>query len=97
MPAASGGARALTAVDVDHDGDLDVVIGDRVQLLRNNGNGAFSDITADAGLSAGAPVRAIVATDFDDRRDVDLLVLADGRAPALYRNLRDGRVPRCRR
>ena len=29
-------------------------------------------------------------TDFDNRRDVDLLVVRDDAPPALYQNLRDG-------
>jgi tetratricopeptide (TPR) repeat protein len=92
LPPAIAAARALAILDIDHDGDLDLVIGDRVQVLRNNTNGTFNDATADAQIvGSGAPVQAIVATDFDDRRDIDLLVLAGGQAPMLYRNLRDGR------
>ena len=92
LPPATGRPRALACVDIDHDGDLDVVIGNRLQLLRNNGNNTFSDTTSEAGLQdPGVPVQAIVPTDFDDRRDIDLLVVADGAPPVLYRNLRDGR------
>jgi tetratricopeptide (TPR) repeat protein len=81
-------ARAASFVDADHDGDLDLLAG--AQLLRNNGNGRFEDVTAQAQLGAlGSPV-AIVATDFDNRRDVDLLVVRAGAAPALFSNLRDG-------
>lgn len=60
-------------------------------LLRNNGNGTFTDITAAAHLTGptGHAV-AIAPTDYDNRRDVDLLILhAEGR-PALFRNMRDG-------
>jgi tetratricopeptide (TPR) repeat protein len=90
-------------VDVDHDGDLDIFIaggarstdgGDRPapnQLLRNNGNGTFADITSAAGLLDGE-VRgiAIVPTDFDDRRDIDLMVLGASSRPRLFKNMRDG-------
>ncbi|MGH9902246.1 MAG: CRTAC1 family protein, partial [Pyrinomonadaceae bacterium] len=61
-------------------------------LLRNNGDGKFTDITSAAkvaGSAAGHAV-AVVPTDYDNRRDVDLLVVNYGAAPALYRNLRDG-------
>ena len=89
---ATAGARCAAFVDVDHDGDLDIVTAGRaVQLLRNNGNGGFTDITADAGLATapGAAV-AIAPADFDNRRDIDVLFVGPGAAPALYRNMRDG-------
>jgi Tfp pilus assembly protein PilF len=61
------------------------------QLLRNNGNGRFSDATAEAHLAgAGEHTVAIVPTDYDNRRDVDLLVVGHDDRPALFSNLRDG-------
>jgi Flp pilus assembly protein TadD len=91
-------------VDVDHDGDLDIVLagasGD--VLLRNNGDGTFTDTTTSANLAqtqtqgqaepqaqAGHGI-AIVPTDYDNRRDIDLLFLYGDREPALFRNMRDG-------
>jgi Tfp pilus assembly protein PilF len=60
-------------------------------LLRNNGNGRFSDITAEAKVTGGSGhAVAVVPTDFDNRRDIDLLVVNFDAAPALFRNLRDG-------
>ena len=61
-------------------------------LLRNNGNGTFVDYTASAkiGGSADNHAVAVVPTDYDNRRDVDLLVVNFGAPPALHRNLRDG-------
>ncbi len=91
--------RTAALVDLDHDGDLDVVIGGATReagaaaplaAWRNNGDGTFADITASA-LPEQAPLvaTAIVATDVDLRRDIDLLVLgADGRL-RLWRNMRD--------
>ena len=80
-------------VDVDHDGDLDIVAaGAALQLLRNNGAGnGFTDITADAHLdgAVGRPV-AVAPTDFDNRRDIDLLIAGGTRGALLYRNMRDG-------
>ncbi|HET9531064.1 MAG TPA: FG-GAP-like repeat-containing protein, partial [Blastocatellia bacterium] len=60
-------------------------------LLRNNGNGKFTDITATAQV-AGKLTRAVavVPTDYDNRRDIDLLIVNYGAAPTLFRNLRDG-------
>jgi hypothetical protein len=107
------GAAAL--VDVDHDGDLDLVIagladlaatrergGDRalmfpgdfepapVRLLRNNGNGTFTDITRSARLDLRTHAVAIAPTDFDNHRDVDLVIVNDTGPPMLFKNLRDG-------
>ena len=64
--------------DVDHDGDLDIVTG-APQLVRNNGNGSFADATDDARLTAAPAAVAIVPTDYDNRRDLDLLVRAGRR------------------
>lgn len=59
-------------------------------LLRNDGNGKFTDVTAAAKVGASAHAVAVVPTDFDNHRDVDLLVINYGRAPDLYSNQRDG-------
>jgi tetratricopeptide (TPR) repeat protein len=60
-------------------------------LLRNNGNGKFTDISAVARINGptGRAV-AVVPTDYDNRRDVDLLVVNYGEPPVLFSNLRDG-------
>ena len=93
MPAYPHLARSAALVDVDHDGDLDIFVAGLAapnQLLRNNGNGGFTDITAAAGAGGGGNAVAVVPTDFDNRRDIDLLIVNDGTAPVLLQNLRDG-------
>src|SRR5205085_10646641 len=94
IPATTNGARSAAFVDVDHDGDLDLVVSGvtgPTQLLRNNGNATFLDIAAAAGFgSAPQGGIAIVPTDFDNRRDVDLLLVYAAAAPALFQNKRDG-------
>ena len=92
-----GGAGAATAgalVDADHDGDLDLVLAGNGtlahRLLQNDGAAHFKDVSAAAGVAA-APVAglAVVPTDFDNRRDIDLLV-AGPKTVQLFQNGRDG-------
>ena len=103
IPAYPYVAKSAAFVDVDHDGDLDLfIVGFAAgpgpnpqtaanQLLRNNGDGTFTDITAAAKVSGGAGRGiAVVPTDFDNRRDMDLFVVARGVAPMLFQNVRDG-------
>jgi tetratricopeptide (TPR) repeat protein len=58
-------------------------------LLRNNGNGTFTDQTVAAGLSGPLKSEAVVPTDYDNRRDIDLLSRGED-GIALWRNVRDG-------
>jgi len=106
IPMSSGIALSAAFVDVDHDGDLDIFAAGAMksstsekdqlpsvsnQLLRNNGNGTFTDIAAAAGVAAGVGrVIGVVPTDFDNRRDMDLLVVGAASAPRLFQNVRDG-------
>jgi tetratricopeptide (TPR) repeat protein len=68
-------------------------------LLRNNGDGTFIDISEAAKINfsklnienySKVNSIAVIPTDFDNRRDIDLLVLNHGGKPNLFRNLRDG-------
>lgn len=59
-------------------------------LLRNDGNGKFTDITVASKLNSAGHTVAIIPTDFNNRRDMDLLVIKFGKAPELYSNQRDG-------
>ena len=92
-------AETAALVDIDHDGDLDVFAAGLTDgsgkapapsvLLQNNGDGTFSDVTERAQLGGAGRAIAVVPTDFDNRRDVDLFVLRED-APVLFKNMRDG-------
>ena len=90
IPSALTGGTTAAFVDFDHDGDLDLLLGgDGLLLLRNNGDGTFADQTAAAKLTDKVHAHAIVPTDFDNRRDIDLLVASTEKV-SLWRNMRDG-------
>ena len=59
-------------------------------FLRNNGDLTFTDVTAESKLGARGPATALVATDFDNRRDLDLFVARPGGRRLLFKNRRDG-------
>ena len=95
----AGAPTSAAWLDADHDGDLDLFVasgsGDAAspsgtQLLRNNGNGRFTDITSASGLGVARPVLAVVPTDYDNRRDIDLLLVPATGNALLFRNFRDG-------
>ena len=60
-----------------------------LRLLRNNQDGSFTDITTASELESEGHAVAIVPTDFDNRRDVDLFVINHGGPLRLFMNLRD--------
>lgn len=105
LPPRSGTSVSGAFVDADHDGDLDIFLGGFEvtpklagsrrppavnKLLRNNGDGTFTDVSADAKINIPARAVAVVPTDYDNRRDVDLLILNYDRKPSLFQNLRNG-------
>ena len=98
LPRLAGAFASGAFVDADHDGDLDIVLGGggtaratvHNKLIRNNGDGNFTDVSTMAKIDTGSPVVAVIPTDFDNRRDVDLLVVSYNQRPSLFRNLRNG-------
>src|SRR5437870_4932104 len=56
-----------------------------LQLLRNNGNGTFTDVTRAAGLAVEAYALGVAVGDYDNDGDEDLFVTAVGQS-LLFRN-----------
>ncbi|HNQ22710.1 MAG TPA: DUF2238 domain-containing protein [Phycisphaerae bacterium] len=95
---------AMIFLDADHDGDLDIYVCNTLapgtggstttanQLLNNNGDGAFTDIAATAGVACAdtASIGAAFA-DVDSDRDLDLVVFNLDAPARLFLNDRGGR------
>lgn len=96
------GGLNMVHADYDNDGFLDVLVlrggwlrrGRPNSLLRNNGDGTFSDVTARAGLLDELPTQTAAWGDFDNDGWLDLYVGNESRLdpiPAqLFRNNGDG-------
>ncbi|HEY7312617.1 MAG TPA: CRTAC1 family protein [Gemmataceae bacterium] len=84
--------------DYNNDGNLDIFIVRgawlpwpvRPSLLRNNGDGTFTDVTEEAGLLD--PVNSLCATwaDYDNDGFLDLFVCCERQPNRLYHNRGDG-------
>ncbi len=90
--------QAATWGDFDYDGDLDLYIGNESrmamesrdgdypsQLFRNNGDGTFTDIASEAGVTNDRYCKAVTAGDYDNDGDLDLYLSNVGEN-RLYRN-----------
>ncbi|MEE8169335.1 MAG: FG-GAP-like repeat-containing protein, partial [Phycisphaerae bacterium] len=110
------GGLNINHADYDNDGRLDLLVlrggwlahdgRQRLSLLRNNGGGSFTDVTAAAGLAEPArPTQSAAWGDFDLDGDLDLYVAGETGGPpqsfgysadpaafpcALFRNNGDG-------
>ena len=93
-----GGGLNCVQTDYNNDGYMDIFVirGSwikypvRPSLLRNNGNGTFTDVTDEAGLQR--PMTSIAAqwADYDNDGFLDLFVCGQRQPSRLYRNKRDG-------
>ncbi|MDP9201144.1 MAG: CRTAC1 family protein, partial [Gemmatimonadota bacterium] len=82
------GARKALFVDLDHDGDLDLLLvgtGQRT-VYRNNLDGTFTEATAAFGLAGGGDARDAVFGDFDGDGRIDVFVTSAHGSDALLHN-----------
>src|SRR6185437_13607271 len=101
---AVGAATRAVSVDLDHDGDMDLLLATPagVRFFRNNGDGTFTDATAIAGLASNDSVSDVAFGDVDDDGLTDVAAIAvadydnDGYLDlfvggTFYRNVHGGR------
>jgi len=91
----------LYCADLDSDWDLDVIclrqeaagdgkVRSRLEILNNNRDGTFKDISGQCGVTPfGFPAAELIVDDLDGDIDVDLMVVdGESGAPSIYENLR---------
>ncbi len=62
-------------------------------MWRNNGDGTFTDVTEQTGLSAPASSASAVGTDYNNDRAVDIVSTGWHGPPTIFENPREGRFP----
>jgi Tfp pilus assembly protein PilF len=93
---------SVTFVDYDHDGDLDLYVVQaaddsqpadqpRNVLWRNNGNGTFTDVSAETGLDIPASGAGVVTSDFNNDRAIDFVFAGGKTGASIYLNPREGK------
>lgn len=94
-----GGLNCVQA-DYNNDGYLDIFITRgawlqlpiRPSLLRNNGDGTFTDVTKEAGVQEAVNSNSAAWADYDNDGYVDLFVCCEQQPNRLYHNLGNGKL-----
>ncbi len=79
--------------DLDNDGWADLVLGNRdvpSQVFRNNGNGIFTDVTQESGISNTGKVQTVLLADVNNDGWLDIYWANLGSENALYLNQGNG-------
>ena len=92
------GGLNIQQVDYNNDGLLDILVlrggwslAMRKSLLRNNGDGTFTDVTVESGLgNVPTPTQAGAWADYDNDGNLDLFVGSEFYDSQLFRNKGDG-------
>jgi tetratricopeptide (TPR) repeat protein len=63
------------------------------RMWRNDGNGAFTDVTDSVGLSGPAPGVSAVGTDYNNDRAIDIVMTGWAKTPIVFSNPREGKFP----
>ncbi len=103
VPTISTNATTINACDYDNDGDLDIFVGGgvatdkypmpaRSYLLRNDGKGTFTDVTASVlpGIAEIGIVRSALWSDVDNDGRFDLLVCGEWMPITVFKNEKAG-------
>lgn len=94
----NGGNYGSIWIDYDNDGDIDLFIakcrGDNTnaavdQLLRNNGDGTFTDVAAEAGFSDRHQSWSSAWADFDNDGDMDVMIGASSNSNGSHKLMRN--------
>jgi ASPIC and UnbV/FG-GAP-like repeat len=92
------GGKYLTQTDYNNDGRLDLFISRgawfhfpmRQTLLRNNGDGTFSDVSQKSGLDLSVNSTSSRWADYDNDGWLDVFIVCEAQSNRLYHNRGDG-------
>jgi hypothetical protein len=98
LPSKAQSGKSVAAFDFDKDGDLDLLVGNRIEarhypraatsVLLENQSGTFVDVTSQKAspLAAYGIVNSIVAVDYDKDGWEDILVVGEWEGIGLFKN-----------